>query len=246
MNTDDIAVVLVEPQGPGNIGSISRVMHNFGFYDLRLVNPRTDHLAEESIRMAVRAHHILENAAIFQKLADALEDRSLVFATTRRAGKYRKIFITPEDAAKRMSALAGNANTAFVFGREDNGLKASEIELCHHFVTIPTSAHSPSMNVSHAVCLMLYEAVKQRDDNLLPENKHFEPASVNDLEQMYSHMKHALLSAGYLNMQNPDHLMRAYRRIFGRAGLDNRDVRILRGLWSRMEWLAGETNLKKK
>jgi tRNA/rRNA methyltransferase len=60
------------------------------------------------------------------------------------------------------------------------------------------------------------------------------------LEGLYRHMKQTLLDIDYLDPQNPEHILRSFRRIFGRAGLNDREVRILQGLWSRIDWVEAE------
>ena len=53
-------------------------------------------------------------------------------------------------------------------------------------------------------------------------------------------MRETLLRIKYLNPQNPEHIMRSYRQIFGRAALDDREVRILRGLMSEIDIVEDE------
>ena len=62
MTLDNLCVVLVEPQGALNIGSVCRAMANFGVARLRLVNPQVDHMGDEARRMAVKAAPLLERA----------------------------------------------------------------------------------------------------------------------------------------------------------------------------------------
>ncbi len=92
-------IVLVGVQGPRNIGSICRVMGNFGCRDLRLVAPEADHLCTEARHMAVKSAHILETANVFDRLEDAIADCHLSFGATRRFGKYRELFYSPAAAA---------------------------------------------------------------------------------------------------------------------------------------------------
>ncbi len=233
------AVVLVEPQGPRNVGSVCRVMHNFEFDDLRLVAPVCDHLGEEARHMAVRSGHLLEEARVFSTLAEAIGDCQLVFGTTRRFGKYRDDFLYPESVAPLVMEAAGRA--ALVFGREDNGLTTAELHLCHHFVTIPTSDRLPSMNLAQAVAVCLYQL--HRQGRQAPPACRRTLAPVHECEAMLDHMQSVLTDIGYLNPQNPDHIMRAWRRIFGRAGLSPRDVRILRGLWSAVEGMISRQRI---
>ncbi|GAB6905239.1 tRNA (2'O-methyl-C32/U32)-methyltransferase [Desulfosarcina cetonica] len=234
-----ISIVLVEPQGPINVGSVCRLMMNFGFSDLRLVNPCSDYRALQSRRMALKAETILNQATLFPSLNAALADCHLAFGTTRRFGKYREDFLSPEASAKQALAQPDGSRVAFVFGREDRGLHTRELDLCHYFVTIDTHPAYPSMNLSHAVALLLYELHKCQSAHRVP-SENAVAAQARDIENMFQHMRRTLLEADYLDPQNPDHILRAFRRLFGRTGLSDREVRILQGLWSRIDWIEGQ------
>lgn len=237
---DNVTVVLVEPQGPLNIGSACRAMMNFGFSKLRLVNPSCDHHSLDARRMALAAESILNDALVFPTLQKALADCHLAFGTTRRSGKYRQACLSPVQSAARIRAQSPANRVALVFGREDRGLHTSELDLCQFFVTIPTHNAYPSMNLSHAVALVLYEIGKgkaDRGNGLFGEDP---PARTKDMENMFQHMRQTLLDVEYLDHQNPDHILRAFRRLFGRSGLSDREVRILQGLWSRIDWIEGQ------
>ncbi len=231
----DSAVVLVEPQGPLNIGSVCRVMMNFGFTDLRLVNPEADHLSKPARDMAVKAGHLLDDAPVFSGLADAIADCQLVIGTTCRQGKYRELN-HPADLRQLLGNYPASINTAFVFGREDSGLTLEELDLCHHFLTIPTNSSLTSMNLAQAVNICLYELAGIGDMPSCDEGE-FPLADNRKLEEMYKHIRQSLFASGYLDPQNPDHILRSFRRIFGRAGLDEREVSMIRGLMRRIEWL---------
>ncbi len=239
MNNDNITLILVEPQGPINIGSVCRVMMNFGFNNLRLVNPCKEYQSEQARKMALSAQNMLVQAPLFNTLADALSDCHIAFGTTRRFGKYRKNFLMPEPAAETIAAFDDSVKCALVFGREDNGLTADELALCQNFVTIPTDDRFPSMNLSHAIGILLYEIAKAMQ-NKLSTNREITtktPATIESIEQMFSHIRKALSDIGFLDPQNPDHLLRTFRQVFGKAGLTERDVRIIRGLMSKIEWI---------
>jgi tRNA/rRNA methyltransferase len=239
--TNNICVVLVEPQGPLNVGSVCRVMMNFGFTQLRLVNPCADYQCLDARRMALSAESILNDARVFSTLQQALADCHLALGTTRRFGKYREDCISPEQSAPKTLSQPPDSRTALVFGREDRGLHTSELDLCQFFVTIPTDDAYPSMNLSHAVALLLYEIRQQAmDQHLSPDTENRDAAQSRDVENMFQHMRQTLVDIEYLDPQNPDHILRAFRRIFGRTGLTKREVRILQGLWSRMDWIEGQ------
>ncbi|MDT8420561.1 MAG: RNA methyltransferase [Desulfuromonadales bacterium] len=237
MRLENVCVVLVEPQGPRNIGSVCRAMLNFGLTDLRLVNPQTDHTVHEARQMAVNATTVLEKARIFSSLEAALADCTLSYGTTRRFGKYREDLIHPDEAARQLVPETLKGRVAMVFGREDKGLHTSELDLCQRFVTIPTDDQLPSMNLAQAVLICLYEISRARGELSGLTHGRKQLASSKSLEGMFRHMKQTLGDVGFLNPQNPDHILRAFRRIFGRAGLSEREVRILQGLWSQIDEL---------
>ena len=237
MNNDlsNYSVVLVAPQGGLNIGSVARAMANFGFSDLRIVTPEVDHLGNDARLMAVKAVAILENAKIYQDLPAALADCHLALGTTRRFGKYREDFLNPKEISTISAPYVDQGRIALVFGREDRGLLTEELDHCQRFITIPTSEDLPSMNLAQAVSLCLYEtAVNSSDKDHDPGRKRI--ASGDTLESMYQHMRQTLLDIDYLDSQNPDHILHAFRRIFGRALLNDREVRILRGMLRRIDW----------
>lgn len=240
MNTENIVIVLVEPQGPRNIGSVCRAMLNFGMVELRLVNPQTDHLLHEARQMAVKATTVLEEARLYVSLTDALADCSLSIGTTRRFGRYREDMLHPDEAAKMLLPVTAEGRVALVFGREDKGLHTAELDLCQRFVTIPTSDRLPSMNLAQSVALCLYEISKTRGELAGAQHGRKQLASNDTLERMYQHMRDSLTRVGFLDPQNPDHILRAFRRIFGRAELNEREVKIMRGLFSQLDYLDGQ------
>ncbi|MEH0021252.1 MAG: RNA methyltransferase [Desulfobacter sp.] len=241
MSNDTLYVILVRPQGPINIGAVCRAMMNFGLTRLRLVSPCQDYKSLDAKKMALSAFHVLENAAVFDTLADALHDIHTAYGTTRRFGKYRKNFLTPETAAQRICSTGPGITSALVMGPEDTGLETMDLELCQQFITIPTHDAYPSMNLSHSLAVLLYEvSVNSDTGKKFYDPKVKDPATGKELESMFAHMRKSLLDIEYLDPQNPDHLLRTFRRIFGNAGLSSRDVRIIRGLMSRIDWTESE------
>ncbi len=240
MNIDNVYIVLVEPQGPLNIGSVCRAMMNFGFSKLRLVNPCQDYKSGDAKRMSLKAVKYIYEAEKFATLEEALADCNYAVGTTRRFGKYREDFFLPDTAAEKVISMPDENKIALVFGREDCGLHTSELDLCQHFITIPTSDEYPSMNLAQAVTLCMYEINKLLERDKIASIEEFSPAPGKEVEQMFSHMRQTLLDIEYLDDSNPDHILRTFRRIFGRSMLNERDVRILHGLWSRIDWIESE------
>jgi tRNA/rRNA methyltransferase len=244
--TPNICIVLVEPKGSLNIGSVCRAMFNFGLSELRLVNPAASHLNDEARRMAVRATPLLENAKIYTDLAQALSDCHFSMGTTRRFGKYRKGFMHPDSAAKHILPLASQAKCALVFGREDHGLTTEELDLCQRLLTIPTHDDLPSLNLAQAVTICLYELHKAKTSSQKSTRTARKLADGDKLELMMQHMRRTLNDLNFLDPQNPDHVLRSFRHIFGRAELNEREVQIMHGLWSQIDWLYNASGLKDK
>lgn len=239
----NIRVVLVEPQGALNIGSVARAMGNFGFSQLHIVSPQVDHLGKEARLMAVKAAPVLENAIIHDDLRAALADCQIALGTTRRFGKYREDFLHPDEIGDAVLPWTEKGEAALVFGREDKGLLTEELDLCQRFITIPTSNNLPSMNLAQSVAVCLYELSKTNFDGDVKHGRK-SLATNKSLEKMFDHMRQTLLDIDYLDQQNPDHILHTYRRIFGRALLNDREVRILRGLFSRIDWVEEDRRKK--
>ena len=239
---DNISIVLVEPQSPGNVGMVCRAMKNMGLFNLRLVNPCSlDH--PEALKFAVSARDLLDSAEIYADLASALADTPLSVATTRRHGKYRQEIFTPKEIVARFSADSGENRQAIVFGREDSGLTTDEVSLCRWQATIPTAGEFGSLNLSQAVLIFCYEYLEGMQSASIPSQRVLAPGE--SLEAMYQQMERVLLKIGFLNPENPAHLMRSLRRVFSRAELDDREVAVMRGMMSQMSWAAGEYRGKK-
>ena len=191
--------------------------------------------------MAMTAFAVLEAAPVFETLEEALHDIHVAYGTTRRFGKYRKNFLTPATAGEQITGAGPDIRSALVMGPEDTGLETRDLDLCQQFITIPTHDGYPSMNLSHSLAVLLYEVGVHSDlGKRFYDPKIKDPATGQELESMFDHMRKTLLDIDYLDPQNPDHLLRTFRRLFGNAGLSSRDIRIIRGLMSRIDWTEAQ------
>ena len=241
---DNIAIVLVEPQHPGNVGMVCRAMKNMGITRLRVVKGcRIDH--PDAVKFSVSARELLGTAEHFESLAEALADTELSIATTRRHGKYRQEVMTAGEAAERLLPLLATKRAALVFGREDSGLTTEEVSLCRWNATIPTGDEYGSLNLSQAVLIFCYELFSRTGTFTLDEEARG-LASSGEQEICFGQMEEVLMKIGFLNPQNPAHIMRSLRRIFARAELDSREVAILRGMMTQVDWATGNFEGKKK
>ncbi len=169
MNTneilDNIYVVLVEPKNAGNIGSTVRAMKNMGIQHLRLVNPVEYRDVLEQRKLGYRSQEIIEASKEYSTLREALADIQQVFVATTREGKWKKDFLLPKDAAKMVAEFATKEKIAVVFGREESGVTIDESQLGNYFVVIPSAVSYPSLNLSQAVMVIVYEIYQYIEGN---------------------------------------------------------------------------------
>mgnify|MGYP000014695403 FL=1 len=238
---DTTSIILVEPLHPGNIGAAARAMKNMGFRRLRLVN-LTDPFSPAARRMASGALDVLESAEVFPSLAEAVADLHVTAGLTARTGKGRIRRLDPQGLVRHLHTYPPEARLGIVFGREDRGLTNEELDLCNLLVTIPTSPEHPSLNVAQAVLVVCYEFLKNSLTDAAAgapvQPRKTVPASSEELEALYRHGREVLLRIGFLHENNPDRILRVLRRIFGRIGLESREVSILRGILRQMDWYA--------
>src|SRR5437016_9188679 len=151
-----VAVVLHEPQDLVNIAHVVRALKNFGFRDLRLVSPR-EYDAYRVEGIAHQTQDVLARVARFDRLEDALLDCVHVVGFTARGRTAKRHLQRPREAAAGVLTRGEPGPVALLFGREDKGLPNEALDRCHRVVTIPASPAYPSLNLAHAVVLMLYE-----------------------------------------------------------------------------------------
>jgi tRNA/rRNA methyltransferase len=237
----NIRIILVEPAGPLNVGSVARVMKNMGLHQLILVNPQCDHLGEEARLMAVRAADILETARVVESLPEALVGCTRAIATT---GDDRPIATKREDPADALPWLL-EAPSALIFGREDCGLTNAELNYAQRLIRIPSSDAYTSLNLAQAVavcCYELYKSVVSCQESVvrsqLSENASIPIASATfeNLEGYYQKLETVLLKIGYLHPHTAASRMAKFRHLYNRAYPTVDEVAMLRGTLRQIEW----------
>ena len=155
---ENIYVILVEPVYKGNVGSVSRIMNNFAFYNLRIVGSIPE---KEDFVMGMHSEEIMEKAEVFNTLAESLHDMDRVIALSRRHGSKKRIDMNPRDLARYIHTVGEISNRpktpitssldggkaikiALVFGRETFGLTDDEAEICDMRCHIPANEKFPS------------------------------------------------------------------------------------------------------
>lgn len=240
---ENIAIVVVEPQGERNLGAIARVMKNMGLGRLILVNPQCAHRSVEAQNMAVHAKEILEQAEIVNSLPLALADFQRVIATTAKARTLRSPLENPRQALPWL--LEPNIKSALVFGREDSGLSNAELNQAHRFVRIPVHPQYESLNLAQAVAVCTYELLQiSLGNGLAPVGSNGvaapEPslATAAELDGYYQHLEKTLLQIQVLYPHTAPNKMAKLRRIYQRSQLNREEVALLRGILGQIDWLA--------
>lgn len=153
----EFSFILVEPEDERNVGAAARAMNTMGHHDLRLVNPRCDHLGERARVLAHGSQQILEGATVYSSLAKAMEGLDLNCATTarHRLEKYHYVSVRslPALLAQKEEILK---RVGFVFGGERSGLNSNDIALCDVVTNIPQACLYPSLNLSQAVMVFSF------------------------------------------------------------------------------------------
>jgi tRNA/rRNA methyltransferase len=234
----NIRIVLVEPEGPFNIGSVARIMKNMGIDDLALVSP-VDFHTDDAYRAAVGARDVLDGAVVFDTLKDAIGDTSLVVGTTRRAGKMRRIFCSVEELPDQVFPVVQSGKVAILFGREKNGLSSSETDLCNILVSIPASEHFPSLNLSHAVAVVCYKLFVNAMVYRVPYLER--PAANAEIEGLLDYIEQVFTDLGFFSKGSSRYVVPLFRKIFGRALLDEEEVQNLSHIFHRLHGLFRES-----
>ena len=231
---ENVAVVLVEPSHPGNIGAAARAMKNMGLQRLRLVAPARFPHAEASAR-ASGATDILAEAEVFPDLGAALADTAWVVGTTARTRELSIPVRRPGEAATELLAHgAAGGLSALVFGRESHGLSNAELDRCNRLVHIPTAEDYSSLNLAQAVQILVYVRRMAESEPAGGGSRPL-PAGGRILEGLFGHWERVVRDVGFITPQNPERTFRRFRRLVLRAAPDEGEVMFLRGFLSAIE-----------
>ena len=232
---ENIYIVFVECETPGNVGFLARTMANFGLKNLVLINPPT--LTNEAYYQATHGKYIVENAKIFQTLDEFYQSQRIDFkvaSTGMAGGSYNlsRIPLKPEELGKSMNV---SNKIAILFGREGNGLTNKEIEDCDICVSIPTDPTYPIMNISHAAAIIFYELFKNKHDFGV---KGLDESTDLEKEYLIKDMKELI---GSLDI--PEHKKRngikTFNNIISRAFITGREAHTFKGILRRLKMKIG-------
>ncbi|MBU2514588.1 RNA methyltransferase [bacterium] len=234
INPSQIAVVLVEPTQPGNVGAAARALDNMGVSDFRLVKP-CHYFHAEARMFSMNARYLLHQAKTYDTLDEAVADRHLIIGTTAREREKIKKLSGLHNISGLLESVTPETNIAIVFGPEQSGLRNEHINLCNEWIYIPTFGKSSSLNLSQAVLVTLYEFSKLYNISPNQQEQTISPASSSSIEGMKEHLFEILNETDYLHRSSKENVWSSFSDIIGRAKPDERDVRMIRGFFNRIQ-----------
>lgn len=236
-----ISIILVEPQGPINLGLTARAMKNFGFQNLILCFPQCE-IDSEARRFSMHGLEILQASRILPVEPDSEDNGKLtrldalfkefdyVIGTSGKRIRFNNIKrITYYVDEINFSLISSpSANIALVFGREDTGLTNEELDLCDFVIKIPVQDDYPALNLSHAVAITLFSIYKK-----LREIKKGDVvvSSQKDREQLYITLENTLEYLDYATDAR-NKVIRAMKNIIGRSFTSLKEISLLLSLFA--------------
>jgi TrmH family RNA methyltransferase len=217
------------------MGAVARSIKNMGLDGLILVRPNRERWLE-AVKMAPGAEDILEKAEICSSLEHAISSMHYVIGTTSRIRKHRLLTFDPREVIKEVMTFPSNQRVAIVFGSERTGLSNRELSFCQKIIVIPTSTRLKSINLAQAVMIVAYECYMSFQSKWKTrESKEVIFAGANKRQRLISHAERVLRRIGFIR-ENSDHIMLSLIDMLSRLDLTEREVALLRGILSRIEY----------
>jgi tRNA/rRNA methyltransferase len=169
----------------------------------------------------------------FSTLLEAVADFDAVVATSSLRGRSERRWLTLGQLPGFLGSLGAETRVAYVFGPERSGLTEEERSRASATLTLPTDPVFPTMNLSHAIAVILAvhrtfsesAGTPDRDEELAPSR---------DVEAAVEHWDRALEAIGFYDTGHRDRSLRDWRRLVAARPLSVREVAILRGVANRV------------
>lgn len=232
-------IILVCPQMAENIGMTARAMMNCALYDLRLINPREDHLSSKALSASSGADEILKNAKTYTSTSEAIADLNMLYATTARRRNQIKTIYTAEKAMLSINQASQTGNKCGVlFGPERTGLENDDISLADAIIEIPLNPKHCSLNLSQAVLLVGYEwyktQINAQEEQFITNATN--PATKKQLLKFLEFLENSLID--FKNLQDAEKhptLLRNLHNIFTRSRLTEQEINTLYGVINHLQ-----------
>lgn len=234
IHADNIYFVLVRPTYLGNIGSVARVMKNFGFKNMRLVAPPRNYKDAEARKMSVGAFDLLKTAQCFDTVAEALKDVNVAVGTT---SAYQRSFQTEclLDVSEALKQKSAN-RMAILFGDERDGLKTEDLQRCQFVVSIPSNPDFSSLNLAQAVGIIAYELIRPVASSVeAGSGVKTEEISGEDSDIFFENLGSLLSEIEFTKSFSKNRILAELRVLFNKAKPNAREMDLLNALLKKME-----------
>ena len=239
-------IILHKPQLGENIGSVARVMLNFGLSQLRLVAPRDGWPNSAAEPLSAGAFDSGLGVEVFATVEAAIGDLKTVIAATARPRGMEKLVQDAVSAAE--TAALAPADTGIVFGSESSGLPSDVVGLADVIMTYPVNPDFASLNLAQAVGVFCasWGASLGRQGRFEGTNEGVgELAPRIDLIRMFEHFEDELERAGYFYPEDKTKLMKTnIRNGFIRGNWTVQEVRTFRGAIKALALGRGKARIK--
>lgn len=240
-NKDFPTIILIEPSKPQNLGSIARVMMNFGYSRLILLNPQVNLSDSEISVVSRRAHSLLNQATIKYQFKEVREEFDYLIGTTARIGHDYNLSRVSIDIDQLKQSNLPPGKFGLIFGREQFGLKNEEISQCDLLITIPTESTYSVMNLSHAAAIVLFVVRKmlfKRIETKKVRNYRHRASTYDERQHLINYYENLLSTVKY-HPEKQRIAIQAFENILSRGYITGREVTTLMGVF---KWI--HLNLK--
>ena len=254
MPMNRVAVVLVEPAEPGNVGAVARAMKNFGARSLILVRPRCEPMHGMARAFSAGASEVLRAARTLTEFDEAVAPFALTIALTGVQGHHRVLECADSLPTTLLKGRSPEDSIALVLGREESGLTNEEANRCGARWKLPTEPAFPSLNLAQAAGIALFAVAEARrllgwpatavDEGVTarslragasPRSKDA-AATQGEVSRLVDHMRAEMVEWGYEDTVRTDASMVLLRALMARAGLTHREAQLIRGILRQARW----------
>jgi tRNA/rRNA methyltransferase len=229
-----VAIVLVEPENPDNIGASARAMKNMGLADLRLVGPPAN-WQYKARKMAMSARDVSENACVFPDLKSALEDAHLVIGTTRRFGAKRGVFLSFEEGIGKIKRISKKKRVAILFGKESKGLDNRALNHCDFLMAIPADKAYASLNLAQAVLTVAFSLFREpllKNKKISDQKEMAYDVPKKVIHDVFNRLRQSLVALGYEREGRDviDRILATFSGLLKRNGLLEPEAQMFKGI----------------